>query len=131
MNKEFRQAIAVLNQTTEDFSKGHTSAVAHGHTRGAAICAAVTAMARSFGVTLEPIGCIDARGELSIFAAKAVADGKAGCGRFGGPFATFLNEANVRTGIRPPAHLESESGWCYLNHFEAEKMVLRYAKSHA
>jgi hypothetical protein len=129
MNKEFHQAIAVLKQTTEDFSKGHTTAVAHGHARGAAICAAVIAMARSFGVKLNPLGGIDACGELSITAAKAVPDGMAGCGRFGGPFAELLNAANARTGSSPPAHLHSESGWCMLNHFDAEKMVLRYANS--
>lgn len=131
MNKEFRQAIAVLKQTNEDFSNGHTSSVAHGHTRSAALCAAVTAMARSFGVTLEPIGCIDARGELSIFAAATATEGRTRSGRFGGPFATLLSESNVRTGIRPPAHLASESGWCYINHFDAEKMVLRYAETNS
>lgn len=131
MNKEFRQAIAVLRQTTADFNAGTTSAVAHGHARGAAICAAVIAMACSFGVKLKPIGGIDSRGELNITAAKAVEDGTAGCGRFGGPFAELLNAANVRTGMAPPAQLDSESGWCILNHFEAEKMVLRYAESQA
>lgn len=129
MNKEFRQAIAVLRQTNEDFKAGQTTAVAHGHARSAAICAAVIAMARSFGVKLKPIGGIDARGELNITAAKEVEDGTAGCGRFGGPFAELLNAANVRTGIAPPAHLDSESGWCIINHFDAENMVLRYAES--
>lgn len=131
MNKEFRQAIAVLRQTNEDFAAGTTSAVAHGHARGAAICAAVVAMARSFGVKLKPIGGIDSRGELSITAAKAVEDGTAGCGRFGGPFAELLNAANVRTGVNPPAHLDSESGWCIINHFSAENMVLQYANTAA
>jgi hypothetical protein len=129
MNKEFRQAVAVLRQTNEDFKAGQTTAVAHGHARGAAICAAVVAMARSFGVKLKAIGGIDARGELNITAAKAVEDGTAGSGRFGGPFAELLNASNVRTGVAPPAHLDSESGWCIINHFDAESMVLRYAES--
>lgn len=129
MNKEFRQAIAVLNQTNEDFANGHTSSVAHANTRQAAILAAVRFMAKSFGVQLAPMHAIDANGEISIVALDGDRDPSLGCGRFGGPFAALLNTANPRTGVMPGATLCSESGWCRLNHFEAEKLVIGYASS--
>lgn len=129
MNKEFRQSIAVLKQTTEDFASGHTTAVAHASARSAAICAAVKAMARSFGVQLGPLS-IDSLGELSVVAVRAGAAGLPGCGQFGGPFAARLNTANPRTGVQyGSAQLHSQSGWCKINHFDAEKLVLEYAKT--
>ncbi|KVP17407.1 hypothetical protein [Burkholderia ubonensis] len=126
MNQEFRQAIAMLKQTNECFQNGHTSAVAHANTREAALIAAMNALARTFGVKLAPVSRIDGRGELHITARDGDKDPRLGCGRFGGPFATLLNSANPRTGIAPGAVLDSESGWCYVNHFEIEKLVLRY-----
>lgn len=129
MNTDFTKAINDLRQTTESFKKGATSPIAHGTARGGAICAAVVAMAKSFDVTLKPIGGIDSRGDIHITAAKGVEDGTAGCGRFGAEFAEWLNTSNVRTGLCPPAHLSPDSGWCIINHFDAERMILRYAES--
>ncbi|KVP97045.1 hypothetical protein WJ97_14600 [Burkholderia ubonensis] len=126
MNNEFRQAIAVLKQTNEDFKNGHTSSVAHANSREAALMAALPALARTFGVKLASMHRIDARGELHIVARDGDKDPRLGGGRFGGPFATLLNTANPRTGIAPGAVLDSESGWCYMNHFDVEKLVLRY-----
>lgn len=128
MNKEFRQAITVLKQTNEDFANGHTSSVAHANTRQAAILAAVRYMAKSFGVNLEPIHAIDARGEIRVVAKDGDRDPRLGCGKFGGPFAEWLTKARARTGIAP-CTLGSEDGWCYVNHFEAERMVLDFYKS--
>ncbi len=131
MNKEFRQAIAVLKQTNEDFANGHTSSVAHAHTRQAALASALKFMAQSFGVILEPIHAIDARGEVRIVARDGDRDPRLGCGRFGDRYAAWLNKANPRTGIAPGATMDALSGWCYINHFEAEKMVLTYFEENA
>lgn len=126
MNQEFRQAIAMLKQANECFANGTTSSIAHSHTREAALMAALQALARTFGVKLATVGRIDARGELHIVAQDGDRDPKLGCGRFGGPFATLLNTGNPRCGVAPGAYLDSESGWCYMNHFDVEKLVLRY-----
>jgi len=128
MNKEFRQAIAMLNATNEDFRGGTTTSVAHANTREAALIAGITAMARSFGVHLKPIHRIDARGELSIVALDKDKPSNIGCGKFGQKFTEWLNTAKPRTGI-VPCNLSSDAGWCYINHFEVEKMVLRYSET--
>ncbi len=130
MNTEFRQAIAVLQQVNEDFSKGHTSAVAHGHTRAAAISAALTYMAKSFGVQLQSPGLIDGNGEFNLVALDGDRDPRLGCGRFGEKYVGWLNTAKPRTGVLPST-LCADNGWCRMNHFEAERMVLAYFEANA
>lgn len=126
MNNEFRSAIAMLTATNEDFGAGTTSPVAHANTRQAALSAALKFMAKSFGVTLQPITGIDARGELHLVALDGDRPPSLGCGKFGKKFAAWLNTANPRTGVSPGATITEDGGWCYLNHFSAEKMVLAY-----
>lgn len=51
-------------------------------------------------------------------------DPQYGCGHFGKRFADLLNQYNPRTGLSPSATLLPESGWCRMNHFDAERVVL-------
>lgn len=130
MDKEFRQAITKLRQANEDFKNGRLSSVAHGNTREAAIIAALTALARSCGVQLAPMHRIDTRGELHIVAQDGDKDPRLGCGHYGKRFAALLTTAKPRTGVVSGITLDANAGWCYVNHFEAEKLVLRYATEH-
>lgn len=124
LNQEFRQAIAVLKQTNEDFRNGHTTSVAHARTREAALRAALTALARHHGVLLAYVRGIDGNGEFRIAAVTKKGDNPAhGCAPFGPAFTALLNTAKPRTGIIPCA-LSPDNGWCYLNHFEVERLVL-------
>jgi hypothetical protein len=126
MNEKFCRAIADLKQVHEDFTAGRLSPVAHGAAREAAIIDALEALADTLGVKLQKMHRIDANGELHITALDGDKDPRLGCGQFGWRFAALLNlAASPRTGVIP-CDLQPEAGWCYINHFAAEKLVLRY-----
>jgi hypothetical protein len=121
MNPELTQAIADLKQARSDFASGKIKPVQYADIRGPALCKAVVALAAEQGVALEPIQCIDSRGELSI----VVKDG----GSYGEQFAATLTEyCNPRTGVLPANSAASHGSWCYINHFDAERMVLAQEK---
>jgi hypothetical protein len=125
MNEKFRQAIADLKKAHEDFFAGRLSPVAHGAARETAIIDALEVLAETLGVKLQKMHRIDANGELHITALDGDKDPRLGCGQFGWRFAALLNLAKPRTGVIP-CDLLPEAGWCYINHFAAEKLVLRY-----
>lgn len=88
---------------------------------------AVTEMAQEFGVELKPLHQIDANGELLISAVDPCS--AVFCGYFNG-FAKWLQTAHPRTGVAgTTCKLDENSGWCRINHFGAERMVLAYADS--
>lgn len=126
MNQNFRQAIADHQATTTAFKQGKQSSFEHAHARETALIAAITALAVEFGVSLLPMYRIDGNGELHIVARDGDKDPRLGCGKFGEQFVTLLNTANPRTGTVPRA-LSSDDGWCYVNHFGIEGIVLRYS----
>lgn len=116
MNKQFKQAIAALNQTNEAFAAGLISPVEHGDRREAALAGALVGMASQFGVQLKSTRYIDARGDMSLVAK----------GAYGARFAALLNTANPRCGIAPGAVLCGLATWCYMNHFDVERLVQRF-----
>lgn len=118
MNTELKQAIADLKAAHAAFAAGTLKPVQHGDARQTALIKGVVALAAGFGVTLEPIHRIDARGEMHIVAKK---------GTFGQRFSTALNtHCRPRQGVMPGATMTDTSTWCYINHFEIEKLVLAY-----
>ncbi len=125
MNDKFCHAISDLKQVHEDFQAGRVSPVEHGAKRETAIITALEALADSLGVQLQKMHSIDARGELHITALDGDKDPRLGSGKFGWRFAALLNLAKPRTGVIP-CDLTPDAGWCYVNHFAAEKLVLRY-----
>lgn len=124
--KAFQTAVAALDKANAEFTAGRLRPVPHSRAREAALCEALVQMAASLGCELDQPISIDSRGELRCIT-KGRGPWDAGSGRYGTEFAAWLNSANPRTGVAPGAHLLPESGWCYLNHFEAEKLVQRYA----
>lgn len=130
MSKPFGDAIAALKQTTSDFNNGRVTSVPHSVARKTALIAAVHALAGICGVKLQHIHDIDTRGELRVVALDGDKDPRQGCGHYGEQFVTLLNTARPRTGTFGTTTLDARSSWCYINHFDAEKMVLRYAESH-
>lgn len=88
------------------------------------IARGLTKIATRHGVTLRGPLHIDANGEFSVVASNGTdKDGPNDpCGKFK-TFAAVLNMHNPRCGIAPGAVLLPESGWCRLNHFDAENLV--------
>lgn len=125
---DFLKEVDALCSATLQFNTGKIAAYPFSVQRGDLLGKALQCLAASHGVTLETPLHIDSRGEFSIVALPA--DGsspKLGCGPYGEAFAAILNQHRPRQGINPGVVLP-ESGWCRMNHFEVEKMVLNQAK---
>lgn len=112
MSTEFKLAIADLNQANADFASGKLKSVQHGDARENAICRAVMALATMLGSEIEPVNYFTSRAEVQIV------------GNYSEDFANALNtHGNPRTGALPGAVMTAGSGWCYVNHFDAERLV--------
>lgn len=121
--------VDALAKATLQFHTGKIGAYPFGVARGEHLGKALQYLAACHGVTLEGPLHIDSRGEFSIVALPA--DGsspKLGCGPYGEAFAAILNQHHPRQGINPGTVLP-ESGWCRMNHFEVERMVLAQAQA--
>jgi hypothetical protein len=119
MTTKLTEAIAELNETNEAFFNARKlSPLEHSHARSAALVKGVIALAEKSGVQLEPIYGIDSRGELRIVAAPG--------NKFGETFSALLNKyCKPRTGVIPTAVMTADASWCYINHFDAERLVLQ------
>lgn len=120
-----RAETAALVAAQAKFAAGELTSVGFSDIRKQHLAAAIHALAKCFGVSLQQPLHIDSRGDFSVVVMPK--DGlPAGHGPVGpfGEFAAVLNKYHPRTGVVPGATLCAENGWCYLNHFSAEKMVL-------
>ena len=118
---EFKIAIIELDDVHADARAGKLSPVDAGMARETALMKAVTLLAAGLDVILEPMYRIDGRGELRIM-------GKDGC-KFGPEFSALLNKyCQPRCGVMPGATMDASSTWCYINHFDAERMVVAVAE---
>lgn len=115
-NTEFQTAIADLKQANAAFAAGTLKSVQHGDARENAICRAVMALAGVMGADIEPVNYFTSRAEVRIV------------GNYSEDFARALNaHANPRTGVLPGAVMTAGQSWCYVNHFDAERLILAYA----
>ena len=123
MSAQFKQAAEALVLANTKFAAGELTPMGHRDARESAMVKALAALAKEFDVQiLEPIH-VDSRGELKIVAIHP--DGRPpsmGCGQFGA-FAELLSRNRARMGIAP-GHISPENGWCMMNHFDVERMVL-------
>jgi hypothetical protein len=111
------------------FKQGTISAYAFANMRGPYIAQALQAVAHELGADLKEPMHIDSRGEYAILAKRAegaVAASYDAVGHYGEAFVEVLNRYSPRTGIFAGAILSASCGWCYLNHFDAEKLVMDY-----
>ena len=115
MNIKFKVAMAALHQNDDAFAAGLISSVTHGRMREAALAAALKNMAKTYGVTLKDT-YINPRGCFHIIAAE----------RFGARFADVLNTASPRRGAVPGAVLTEQAAWCFMDHCDVERLVLRF-----
>lgn len=120
-----RAETAALVAAQEKFAAGELTSVGFSDIRKQHLAAAVYALAKCFGVSLQQPLQIDSRGDFSVVVMpkEGLPAGHGAAGHFG-DFAAVLNQYQPRTGTVPGSTLCAENGWCYLNHFSAEKMVL-------
>lgn len=124
---DFRTAVIGLREAHTKFKSGELKSVPHSDMRQQHLGAALQALAGLYGVMLRGPHYIDSNGEYSLAALKDAGSNPSvqGCAPFG-EFAAVLNPHSPRTGIMPCA-LTSDSGWCRINHFSVENMVMEQA----
>lgn len=128
MSSKFSEAAEELIEANQQFSAGKIKSVQHSDLRAASLAKALNELAIELGVKLQMPLQINARGEFSVVACKPDGtDPRNGCGHYGEKFASLLNRHQPRTGTSgSPSTMSPESGWCNVNHFEVENMVLEY-----
>jgi hypothetical protein len=124
---------ALMQANHAFFQKQEISPVGHSRQREAALSIGLSALARYLHVTLKAPLQIDSRGEFMLVVEQA-GDGVAtinqrnGSKVFGSAFAECLNPYAPRTGIFAGATMDADSAWCFMNHFNVEKMLLEVAE---
>jgi hypothetical protein len=122
----FSTAIIAIRQTHARFFAGEIKPVEHAHLREQHLRAALKTLAFSYGVSLQEPLQIDSNGEFSLVALKEGQDPRYYGSAAFGDFVTILNPHRPRTGIAP-SDLSRENGWCLMNHFAVEEMVMQHA----
>jgi hypothetical protein len=126
----FLQEMQALAQAEAKFHAGETKPVPFSREREQHLGIALRELAASYGVRLEGPFHIDTNGEYRVVALPEGKDSaKMGCGHYGEAFAALLNPHRPRQGAMgyPPATLHADSGWCYVNHFEIERLLKEQA----
>ena len=124
----FINAVAQLLEVKNMWLRGELKPWPYAQERERLLNLSLAALAEDLGSRLKPIGRINVNGEVLISAApeEEYAKYRDYCGKFGETFAKLLNSCTPRCGIAPGAIMHADSGWCYINHFLAEKMVMSY-----
>lgn len=122
---KLRDFILTVDLMREKLSDRKLSPVDAGRTRELWLGKCLSALAARFEVRLREPLVIDSRGEYSLQALPERPGAReTECGAFGAGFAEVLNPHQPRTGVKPGAIMTSTSGWCYMNHFDVERLVM-------
>jgi len=116
MNSLLKNAWEILS--TPDHS---LSPVAQSDRRQKALVDGLTGLAQTFNREIE-FTYINSNGELA-FEIKN--------GRYGEELAALLSTIPRRTGVQPTTSpVLPENSWCWINHFDAEKLIRHYVTAH-
>lgn len=119
----FQSACQELLAAKESFRAGQLGSLDHSRAREKHLAIALRELAKEYGARLQEPLHIDSRGDFSLIALRdGWTNALMGTAPFGG-FVELLNQHNPRTGTAP-GRLCEDNGWCYLNHFDAERLVL-------
>lgn len=128
MLSKFLESASRLQQVNEEFSQGKLSSFDHSAARETALADALLALGHMHGVQLRaPLFIERGTGEFALQVSVPGQDPMLGVGKFG-TLATVLNRHDPRTGVASGARLSEDNGWCWLNHFRAEQLVLDEAQ---
>jgi len=114
--KQFVAAVRKALQAESDRINDVLKPVQAGDQRAAALAESLDLLAKIRGVDdLQQPLHIDSRGDFSIVSKKG----------FTADFCYDLNPNYPRTGVSPGAIMHpGNGGWCYMNHFQVERMVI-------
>lgn len=117
---ELLQMMTAMQNNHANFSAGTISPLAYSRHREKLLAQAIEAIAMMHDVKLKTPLQIDSNGEFSIEVPLRCVE------PFGNGFNELLNRHNPRCGIASGARLLPENGWCKLNHFDAERLIIDY-----
>lgn len=126
---QLEKASVDLKNINESFKEGSMTSVAYSLMRSRALLDALRGVVFMHGVELEEPLQIDSNGEVSLIAKNP--NGPAsiyGSGHFGKDLADLITEYRPRTGQAYGANLSPENGWCKMNHFDVERMVVDFSE---
>ena len=130
MPRLFLQIMADLANCHKQFTQSKISSVEHGKVRASLLAEALNAVAAECGVHLKQPLQITANGEFFIVALTHVgANPEHGCGHYGDEFASFVTSAKPRAGVVRGITMSATDGWCYANHFDVEKALMKRMES--
>lgn len=124
---------AILANIQEAKQNPNVSPYQYARIRETALIDALCTMASDFKVSLLKPTQIDSNGELSVISVYLDEAGNPkpsnyfGCAAYGPEFASILSKYSPRTGYAPASSIDESNGWCYMNHFDVERMVSDYA----
>jgi hypothetical protein len=125
MNAEFLKSVLLLKNANRNFADGKINPQEHKHQREESLAQALHELAMMHGVKLQTPLQLDSNGEFSIVALNKSGEPVIyGAGQFGNDFVAILNKHSPRTGVSPGATLLPSSGWCRMNHFDVENMIM-------
>ena len=100
---------------TYDHSNFPGSPWEQGQARGAALAEGLVRLGAKFGISFEGPLHINSRGEINL----TVADGKT----YGSELADIIRANSARCGAFQGAHIHELNTWCYMHHFNVQKML--------
>ena len=86
-----------------------------GQSRAHALADGLVRLGAKFGIAFAGPLHINSRGEINL----TVADGKT----YGSELADIIRANNARCGAFPGAHIHELNTWCYMHHFNVQKML--------
>lgn len=127
-SQEAINKVRELATIQEKFLRGEISSLDHSRLRESLLIDALMAVAASDGARIQRPISIDSRGDIAVMASPDIGSKVPGSvGKFGAAFAQRLNKHSPRTGSAAYGYnavMEANSGWCHLNHFSVERLVL-------
>lgn len=90
--------------------------------RGAMLAAGLRALAIICGKEFDTDLNINSNGEIML---RIPLNGDPQvCGEYGERLAAILSPYRPRCGYSPMSSIDPRNGWCYMNHFDVERMLL-------
>ena len=99
------------------------SPVQYSHARETALAEGLEKLATRYGKRFRQARYIDSRGEFSLNIADPAGMPRDESQAYGVEMSALLSKYRPRTGYAPTAHMDPSNSWCYMNHFDVEKML--------
>ncbi len=128
---ELRRLIGQLGVLQRQADEGKVSPLGAGRLREGLLSKGLRILAAEAGIELREPLQINANGEYAVIAEMTDPSLRSmgASGPYGAAFAALLRRFDTRTGqFAVKGHVLPENGWCWMNHFEVERMLTSLAQ---